>query len=1345
MASPRASSVNKESESPPSDQTHTNSPPAPKPKRGLFGGKKTKETKSSTDDDEKAGDVEVAVTPKVEQLPPVSFTSLFTYSTRFEIAIDLIGIVCAIAAGAAQPLMSLLFGRLTQDFVNFGSELVNLEGILSTGNSSAIQQAEQSLDSAAVSFRHSAASNASYLVYIGVGMFVCTYAYMFIWVYTGEVNAKRIRERYLQAVLRQDIAYFDDVGAGEVATRIQTDTHLVQQGMSEKVALVSQFIAAFAVGFILAYIRNWRLALAMSAILPCIGITGGVMNKFVSGYMQMSLKHVAEGGTLAEEVISTIRTAQAFGTQNILASLYDVHIAGSLKVDMKAAIYQGGGLGIFFFVIYSAYSLAFDFGTTLINEGRATAGEVVNVFFAILIGSFSLAMMAPEMQAITQGRGAAAKLYATIERVPSIDSADPNGLKLEKVVGEIQFEGVKFNYPSRPDVPIVKSLDIFFPAGKTAALVGASGSGKSTIISLIERFYDPLSGVVKLDGVNVKDLNVKWLRSQIGLVSQEPTLFATTIRGNVAHGLINTPWEHASPDEQFKLIKEACIKANADGFITKLPNGYDTMVGERGFLLSGGQKQRVAIARAIVSDPRILLLDEATSALDTQSEGIVQDALDKAAAGRTTITIAHRLSTIKNAEQIFVMGDGLVLEQGTHNQLLANEGGAYSKLVQAQKLRETREQDATTTPEDEDTIPGSSSSKDMDKEAEREIPLGRQNTKQSVASEILKQRNEEKAKHEISEDDYSMSYLFKRMALINKPGLPRYAVGAFFSMMVGMVYPAFGIVYGHAISGFSDPTNSARRHDGDRNALWFFLIAIVSSFAIASSNYIFGSSAAILTAKLRSISFRAILRQDIEYFDRDENSTGALTANLSDSPQKVNGLAGVTLGAIVQSITTIIGGSIIGLAWAWKPAIVGMACIPLVVSAGYIRLRVVVMKDQTNKASHEGSAQMACEAAGSIRTVASLTREDDCLRLYSESLEGPLRQSNRTALWSNMLYALSQSMGFFVISLVFWYGATLVSRLEIDTTAFFIALMSTTFGAIQAGNVFSFVPDMSSARGAAAHIVKLIDSVPEIDAESPEGKVLPPGEVQGRIEFENVHFRYPTRPGVRVLRDLSLTVEPGTYVALVGASGCGKSTTIQLIERFYDPLTGRVLIDGNPINELNIQEYRKHIALVSQEPTLYAGTIRFNILLGATKPAEEVTQEDIEAACRNANILDFIKSLPNGFDTEVGGKGSQLSGGQKQRIAIARALLRNPKVLLLDEATSALDSNSEKIVQEALDQAARGRTTIAIAHRLSTIQNADCIYFIKEGRVSEAGTHDELLSMRGDYYEYVQLQALSKK
>jgi len=527
-------------------------------------------------------------------------------------------------------------------------------------------------------------------------------------------------------------------------------------------------------------------------------------------------------------------------------------------------------------------------------------------------------------------------------------------------------------------------------------------------------------------------------------------------------------------------------------------------------------------------------------------------------------------------------------------------------------------------------------------------------------------------------------------------------------------------------------------------ALWFFLIAIISLMLATVQNYMFASTAATLTAKLRCLSFRAILRQDIAFFDSDEHSTGSLTSNLSDNPQRVNGLAGITLGAIVQSVATIVSATILGLVFAWKLGLVALACSPILVFTGYAGLHVILQKDKGTKKAHESSAHIACEAAGTIRTVASLTREDDCVHLYSQSLEGPLQQARRSAIWSSALFASSQSIGFFVSALMFWYGSRLVSTFEVSNFAFFIVLMATVFGFQQAGNAFGLVPDMGSAQGAGSDIIKLMDSVPEIDAESPEGKKVAVENISGRIRFQDVHFRYPTRPNVRVLRGLSFKVEPGTYTALVGASGSGKSTVIQLIERFYNPWAGQIYFDDDLISELNLQEYRQQIALVSQEPTLYSGTVRFNILLGAIKPHAEVTQEEIERACRDANILDFINSLPNGFDTEVGGKGSQLSGGQKQRIAIARGLIRNPKVLLLDEATSALDSNSEHVVQEALDQAAKGRTTIAIAHRLSTIQNADCIYFIKDGRICESGTHDELLQKKGDYYEYVQLQALSK-
>ena len=298
------------------------------------------------------------------------------------------------------------------------------------------------------------------------------------------------------------------------------------------------------------------------------------------------------------------------------------------------------------------------------------------------------------------------------------------------------------------------------------------------------------------------------------------------------------------------------------------------------------------------------------------------------------------------------------------------------------------------------------------------------------------------------------------------------------------------------------------------------------------------------------------------------------------------------------------------------------------------------------------------------------------------------------------------------------------------------------FGAQSAGTIFSFAPDMGKAKHAASEMKTLFDRKPEIDTWSPEGHDVP--DMEGSIEFRDVHFRYPTRPEQPVLRGLELTVKPGQYVALVGASGCGKSTTIALLERFYDPLVGGVYVDGKEISSLNINQYRNYLALVSQEPTLYQGTIRENILLGADKDPKDVPEEAIVQSCKDANIYDFIMSLPDGFNTVVGSKGSMLSGGQKQRVAIARALLRDPKILLLDEATSALDSESEKVVQAALDAAAEGRTTIAVAHRLSTIQKADIIYVFDQGKIVESGTHTELMHEKGRYFELVNLQSLGK-
>lgn len=529
------------------------------------------------------------------------------------------------------------------------------------------------------------------------------------------------------------------------------------------------------------------------------------------------------------------------------------------------------------------------------------------------------------------------------------------------------------------------------------------------------------------------------------------------------------------------------------------------------------------------------------------------------------------------------------------------------------------------------------------------------------------------------------------------------------------------------------------KKDSDFWSAMYLMLAWVQFVAYILQGLAFARCSERLIHRVRDRAFRSMLRQDVAFFDRDENTAGALTSFLSTETTHVAGISGVTLGTLLLVTTTLISALVLALAVGWKLSLVCISTIPILLGCGFFRFYMLAHFQRRSKRAYEQSATFASEAISAIRTVASLTRETDVLKQYQTALAAQQRSSLISVLKSSLLYAASQSFLFLAFALGFWYGGTLIAKLEYSMFQFFLCFSSIIFGAQSAGTVFSFAPDMGKAHHAAAELKTLFDRKPVVDSWSEDGERLE--AVDGTIEFRDVHFRYPTRPEQPVLRGLNLTVRPGQYVALVGASGCGKSTTIALLERFYDPLVGGVYIDGKEISSLNVNDYRSYIALVSQEPTLYQGSIKENILLGAP---HEVSDEAIEYACKEANIHEFIMSLPDGFNTVVGSKGALLSGGQKQRIAIARALIRDPKILLLDEATSALDSESEHVVQAALDKAAKGRTTIAVAHRLSTIQRADIIYVFDQGRIVEEGTHTELMRKNGRYAELVNLQSLEK-
>ncbi|KAK4099058.1 P-loop containing nucleoside triphosphate hydrolase protein [Parathielavia hyrcaniae] len=1255
----------------------------------------------------------------------VGLATLYRYASRNDMLIIAVAAVCAIASGAALPLMTVIFGNLQGTFQSYFNP-----------------EATMTYDE----FVAEMGRLVLYFVYLAIGEFVTAYAATVGFIYTGEHISAKIREHYLESCMKQNIGFFDKLGAGEVTTRITADTNLIQDGISEKVGLTLAAIATFVAAFVIGFVTFWKLTLILMSTVVALMLCMGTSSRFIVKFSRANIAAYAQGGSVAEEVISSVRNAVAFGTQDRLAKQYDSHLVRAeffgFRLKSTLAVMVAGMMSILFL----NYGLAFWMGSRFLVGGEVSLSKVLIVTMSVMIGAFNLGNVAPNVQAFTTALGAAAKIYSTIDRKSPIDPSSEDGAKLPEVVGTIRLENVKHIYPSRPEVVVMDNVSLTVPAGKTTALVGASGSGKSTIIGLVERFYSPIEGAVYLDDVDISTLNLRWLRQQIALVSQEPTLFGTTIYENIRHGLIGTKWEHEGPEKQRELIEDAAKKANAHDFINSLPEGYETNVGERGFLLSGGQKQRIAIARAVVSDPKILLLDEATSALDTKSEGVVQAALEAASAGRTTITIAHRLSTIKDAHNIVVMQQGQIVEQGNHDDLLEKRG-AYYNLVTAQAIAAVNEltaeeQEAIDKEETEALIRKASTRNKEgtvpeDPEDDIQAKLNRSQSQQSASSMALAGRTPAQKKK------YGLWTLIKVIAKFNKQEWPLMMVGLVFSVISGGGNPTQAVFFAKLISVLSVPVNEQTiptiQSEASFWCLMYLMLGLVMFIAYISSGVIFAKASERLIHRVRDMSFRSMLRQDVEFFDLDENSAGALTSFLSTETTHVAGLSGSTLGTIISVLTTLIAACTVALAIGWKLALVCIATMPIVIGCGFFRFWMLAHYQRRSKKAYAGSASYASEAITAMRTVAALTREEDVLAQYRASLEAQQRASLVSVLKSSLLYAASQSLMFLAFALGFWYGGTLIARYEYDMFQFFIVFASVIFGAQSAGAVFSFAPDMGKAVEASRELNTLFSRQPTIDTWSAGGDKVE--SVQGNIEFRDVHFRYPTRPEQPVLRGLNLTISPGQYVALVGASGCGKSTTIALLERFYDPLAGGIFMDGKEISSLNINQYRSFFALVSQEPTLYQGTIRDNILLGAP---HEVSDEQVAFACREANIHDFILSLPEGFGTVVGSKGALLSGGQKQRIAIARALVRDPKILLLDEATSALDSESEHVVQAALDKAAKGRTTIAVAHRLSTIQKADIIYVFDQGRVVEQGTHAELMKRNGRYAELVNLQSLEK-
>ncbi|KAJ4799912.1 ABC transporter B family member 2 [Rhynchospora pubera] len=1223
-----------------------------------------------------------------KKAPKVPFLKLFSFADKWDYLLMALGSIGACAHGASVPVFFIFFGKL-----------INLIGIAYLFPASVSHRvAKYSLD----------------FVYLSIVILFSSWTEVACWMYTGERQAAKMRLAYLRSMLDQDISVFDtEASTGEVINAITSDIIIVQDAISEKVGNFMHYISRFIVGFAVGFARVWQISLVTLSIVPLIAIAGGIYAYVTIGLMARVRKSYVKAGEIAEEVIGNVRTVHAFVGEEKAVRMYRNALEKTYKYGKMGGLAKGLGLGSVHCVLFCSWALLVWFTGIVVHKNISNGGESFTTMLNVVISGLSLGLAAPNISTFLRARGAAYPIFQMIERNTINKTSTKSGKTLPSVEGRIEFRAVKFSYPSRPDVLIFNGLNLEIPAGKIVALVGGSGSGKSTVVSLIERFYEPLSGSILLDGHDIKGLDIKWLRSQIGLVNQEPALFATSIRENILYGK-----DDATIDE----INHAAKLSEAITFINHLPNRYETQVGERGIQLSGGQKQRIAISRAILKNPSILLLDEATSALDAESEKSVQEALDRVMVGRTTVVIAHRLSTIRNADMIAVVQEGKIVETGTHDQLMATAGSAYASLVQLQEAAQLKQRPSLSE--------SASIGRPLSSKYSRELSglSGR-----SLGGSF---RSEKDSISRFAEPNYDMSrsrpVSMRKLYGMVRPDWMFGVVGTLSSFVTGSQMPLFALGVTQALVSYYMGWEETQR-EVKKIAFLFCGGAVLTVIFHVLVHLNFGIMGERLTLRVRERMFAAILKNEIGWFDEANNASSMLSSRLETDATLLRTIVVDRATILLQNVGMIVTSLVIAFILNWRITLVVLATYPLMVS-GHISEKLFMKGYGVDMVKTYLKANMlAAEAVSNIRTVAAFCSEEKVIKLYADELSEPAKRSFRRGQAAGIFYGVSQFFLFSCYGLALWYGSTLMGKGEASFKSIMKSFMVLIVTALAMGETLALAPDIIKGNQMAASVFEVLDRKTEVMADSGEEV----NRVDGVIELRGVEFRYPARPEVAIFKDFNLKMKAGKSMALVGMSGSGKSTVLALILRFYDPISGKVMIDGKDIKKLKLKSLRRNIGLVQQEPALFATTIYENILYGK----DGATEAEIIEAAKLANAHSFISGLPEGYNTKVGERGVQLSGGQKQRIAIARAIIKDPAILLLDEATSALDVESERVVQQALDRVMKNRTTVMVAHRLSTIKNANVISVIQDGKIIEQGSHSSLVEKKdGAYFKLINLQ-----